>query len=187
METDPVRRLVSFIGISLDGYYQGPNGEFDFANVDQEFYDFSNRQDAYIDTLMFGRETYELMAAYWPTATEDDPEVIEFMNSVQKVAVSTTLERADWNNTTLVSDNLAENVKELKERPGKEIAMFGSVRLTASLLELGLVDELRVMVFPILLGNGASMFSTLNGRVTLELWRTTTFRSGNVLLVYRPA
>jgi dihydrofolate reductase len=136
---------------------------------------------------MFGRETYELMAAYWPTATEDDPEVIEFMNSVQKVAVSTTLERADWTNTTLVSDNLAENVKELKERPGKEIAMFGSVRLTASLLELGLVDELRVMVFPILLGNGASMFSTLNGRVTLELWRTTTFRSGNVLLVYRPA
>jgi dihydrofolate reductase len=127
------------------------------------------------------------MAAYWPTATEDDPEVIEFMNSVQKVAVSTTLERADWTNTTLVSDNLAENVKELKERPGKEIAMFGSVRLTASLLELGLVDELRVMVFPILLGNGASMFSTLNGRVPLELWRTTTFRSGNVLLVYRPA
>ena len=109
------------------------------------------------------------------------------MNSVQKVAVSTTLERADWTNTTLVSDNLAENVKELKERPGKEIAMFGSVRLTASLLELGLVDELRVMVFPILLGNGASMFSTLNGRVPLELWRTTTFRSGNVLLVYRPA
>src|SRR5215207_1584218 len=81
-ETDPVRKLISFIGISLDGYYQGPNGEFDFANVDQEFYDFSNRQDAYIDTLMFGRETYELMAAYWPTATEDDPEVIEFMNSV---------------------------------------------------------------------------------------------------------
>jgi dihydrofolate reductase len=136
---------------------------------------------------MFGRETYELMAAYWPTATEDDPEVIEFMNSVQKVAVSTTLERADWNNTTLVSDNLAEYVKELKERPGKEIAMFGSVRLTASLLELGLVDELRVMVFPILLGKGASMFSTLNGRVPLELCRTTTFRSGNVLLVYRPA
>jgi dihydrofolate reductase len=182
-----VRRLISFIGISLDGYYRGPNGEFDFANVDQEFYDFSNRQDAYIDTLMFGRETYELMAAYWPTATEDDPEVIEFMNSVQKVVVSTTLERADWTNTTLVSDNLAAKVKELKERPGKEVAMFGSVRLTASLLELGLVDELRVMVFPILLGNGDSLFSTLNGRVPLELWNTTTFRSGNVLLVYRPA
>ena len=181
-----MRKLISFIGISLDGYYQGPNGEFDFANVDQGFYDFSNRQDAYIDTLMFGRETYELMATYWPTATEDDPEVIEFMNTVQKVAVSTTLERADWTNTTLVSDNLAEKVKELKERPGKEIAMFGSVRLTASLLELGLVDELRVMVFPILLGNGVSMFSTLNGRVTLELSNTTTFRSGNVLLTYCP-
>jgi dihydrofolate reductase len=127
------------------------------------------------------------MAAYWPTATEDDSEVIEFMNSVQKVVVSTTLERADWTNTTLVSDNLDENVKALKERPGKEIAMFGSVKLTASLLELGLVDELRVMVFPILLGKGVSMFSTLNDRVPLELWRTSTFRSGNVLLVYRPA
>ena len=182
-----MRKLISFIGISLDGYYQSPNGEFDFANVDQEFYDFSNRQDAYIDTLMFGRATYELMAAYWPTATEDDPEVIAFMNDVPKVVVSTTLERADWNNTTLIGDNLAESVKELKARPGKEIAMFGSVRLTACLLELGLVDELRVMVFPILLGDGASMFSTLNGRVPLELWRTETFRSGNVLLVYRPA
>jgi dihydrofolate reductase len=69
---------------------------------------------------VFGRETYELMAAYWPTATEDDPEVIEFMNSVPKVAVSTTLERADWTNTTVVSDNLAEYVKDLKERPRAE-------------------------------------------------------------------
>ena len=181
-----MRKLIAFIGISLDGYYKGPNGEFDFANVDQEFYDFSNRQDAYIDTLVFGRETYELMAAYWPTATEDDPEVIEFMNSVPKVAVSTTLKRADWNNTTLIGDDLADNVKELKARPGKEIAMFGSVQLTASLLELGLVDELRVMVFPILLGEGISMFSTLNNRIPLELWRTTTFRSGNILLTYRP-
>jgi dihydrofolate reductase len=182
-----VRKLISFIGVSLDGYYQGRNGEFDFANVDQEFFDFSNRQDAYIDILMFGRETYEFMAAYWPTATENDPEVFEFMNSVQKVAVSTTLERADWANTTLVSDNLAEHVKELKERPGKEIALFGSVKLTASLLELGLVDELRVMVFPILLGDGVSMFSTLNDRVPLKLRSTTTFQSGNVLLTYRPA
>jgi dihydrofolate reductase len=182
-----VRKLISFIGISLDGYYKGPDGQFDFANVDQEFYDFSNRQDAYIDTLMFGRETYELMATYWPTATEDDPEVIEFMNGVKKVAVSTTLERVEWSNTTLIRDDLDANVKQLKEQPGKEIAMFGSVRLTASLLELGLVDELRVIVFPILLGEGISMFSTLNSRVPLELWRTTTFRSGNVLLVYRPA
>jgi dihydrofolate reductase len=182
-----VRKLISFIGISLDGYYKGPNGEFDFANVDQEFYDFSNRQDAYIDTLMFGRETYEHMAAYWPTATENDPEVIAFMNNVPKVAVSTTLEKTEWNNTTLISEDLAEKVAALKGQPGKEIALFGSVQVTASLLELGLVDELRVIVFPILLGEGVSMFSTLNSRIPLELWRTTTFRSGNVLLVYRPA
>lgn len=182
-----MRKLISFTGISLDGYYKRTNGDFDFPHVDREFFDFSNRQDAYIDTLVFGRETYEHMAAHWPNATEGDPEVIEFMNSVPKIAVSSTLERADWNNTTLVRDDLAGTIKELKERPGKEIALFGSVQLTASLLELGLVDELRMIVFPVLLGEGVSAFSTLGGQVQLELLRTTTFRSGNVLLVYRPA
>ncbi|MFC4334938.1 dihydrofolate reductase family protein [Salininema proteolyticum] len=183
-----MRKLVSFIGISLDGYYKGPDGQFDFANVDQEFYDFSNRQDAHIDTLMFGRETYELMASHWPTATatENDPEVIEFMNGVDKIAVSTTLEKVEWNNTTLVRGDIASKVAELKEQEGKEIAMFGSVQLTASLLERGLVDELRVMVFPVVLGEGVSLFATLEERLPLELLRTTTFRSGNVLLVYRP-
>ncbi|WP_170301519.1 dihydrofolate reductase family protein [Saccharopolyspora hirsuta] len=183
-----MRKLVSFTGISLDGYYKRTTGEFDFPHVDQKFFNFSNRQDAYIDTLVFGRETYEHMAAHWPNATEGDPEVIEFMNSVPKIAVSSPLERADWNNTTLVRrDDLAATLGELKHRPGKEIALFGSVQLTASLLELGLVDELRVIVFPVLLGEGVSAFPTLGGQVQLELLRTTTFRSGNVLLVYRPA
>jgi dihydrofolate reductase len=183
-----MRKLIAFIGISLDGYYKGPNGEFDFATVDQEFFEFSNRQDAYIDTLMFGRETYEHMAAYWPDATEPDPEIIAFMNGVRKIAVSSTLKQVEWANTTLVGrDDIADTVAELKGQQGKEIAMFGSVQLTASLLELGLVDELRVMIFPIVLGDGISMFSTLNVRVRLELLRTTTFHSGNVLLTYRPA
>ncbi|MDA3626496.1 dihydrofolate reductase family protein [Saccharopolyspora oryzae] len=183
-----MRKLISFTGISLDGYYKRTSGEFDFPHVDEEFFDFSNRQDAYLDALVFGRETYEHMAAHWPNATEGDPEIIDFMNGVPKLAVSDTLERADWNNTTLVRrDDIAGTIKDLKQQPGKEIALFGSVQLTASLLELGLVDELRVIVFPVLLGEGVSAFSTLSGQVQLELWRTTTFRSGNVLLVYRPA
>ncbi|MCI2420157.1 dihydrofolate reductase family protein [Saccharopolyspora sp. K220] len=109
------------------------------------------------------------------------------MNSVEKVVVSSTLEKAEWNNTTLVGSNdVATTIKALKGQPGKEIALFGSVTLTASLLELGLIDELRVLVNPLILGEGRSLFSTLNKRVPLELWRTTTFRSGNVLLTYRP-
>ncbi|WP_308409391.1 dihydrofolate reductase family protein [Streptomyces pinistramenti] len=91
-------------------------------------------------------------------------------------------------NTPLArADDLAGTVKAIKQRPGKEIGLSGSVTLTASLLELGLVDELRVLVNPITLGAGRSLFSTLNRRVPFELWRTTTFRSGNVLLTYRPA
>lgn len=182
-----MRKLISFTAISLDGYYKGADGAFDFANVDQEFFDFSNHQDAYIDTLMFGRETYENMAAYWPNATDSDPEVTDFMNSVQKVVVSSTLKKAEWNNTELAGRDLDATVKALKQQPGKEIALFGSVQLTASLLELGLVDELRVIVFPILLGEGVSLFSTLDQRVPLQLWQTRTFHSGNVLLTYRPA
>lgn len=185
---NPVRKLFSYVAISLDGYYEGPNGEFDWPNVDAEYFEFANQSDAYIDTLLFGRTGYEHMAAHWPDATGPDPEIVEFMNSVQKVVVSSTLEKAEWNNTTLVGgDDLAETVMALKQQPGREIALFGSVKLTASLLELGLIDELRVLVNPLILGEGRSLFSTLNKRVPLELWRTTTFRSGNVLLTYRPA
>lgn len=182
-----MRKLISFMVTTLDGYYEGPNGEFDWPNVDEEFFEFSNQQDAYIDTLLFGRTTYEGMASYWSTATEGDPEVIEFMNTVAKVVVSSTLDKAEWSNSTLVSGDLAEAVTALKQQPGKEIGIFGSPKLTASLLQLGLVDELRVMVHPILLGAGTSLFSTLGRRLPLQLRRTTTFSSGNVLMVYRPA
>lgn len=182
-----MRTLFSYVAISLDGYYEGPNGEFDWPNVDAEYFEFANQSNAYIDTLLFGRRGYEHMAAYWPGATGPDPEIVEFMNGVDKVVVSSTLRKAEWNNTTLVDgDALAETVEELKARPGKEIGVFGSVTLTASLLELGLVDEIRVLVNPVILGEGRSLFSTVTERVQLELRRTTSFRSGNVLLNYRP-
>ncbi len=182
-----MRTLFSYVAISLDGYYEGPNGEFDWPNVDAEYFEFAKQSNAHIDTLLFGRTGYEFMAGYWPDATGPDPEIVEFMNSVEKVVVSSTLEKAEWNNTTLVGGaDLAATVEALKQRPGKEIGLFGSVTLTASLLELGLIDELRVLVTPIILAEGRSLFSTLNKRVPLDLWRTTTFRSGNVLLTYRP-
>ncbi|WP_414504892.1 dihydrofolate reductase family protein [Streptomyces sp. NEAU-L66] len=183
-----MRKLFSYVAISLDGYYEGPDGEFDWPNIDAEYFEFANQSNAYIDTLLFGRRGYEHMAAFWPNATGPDPEIVAFMNRVEKVVVSSTLEKAEWDNTTLVrADDLAGTVKALKQRPGNEIALFGSVTLTASLLELGLIDELRMLVNPIILGEGRSLFSTLNRRVPLDLWRTTTFRSGNVLLTYRPA
>jgi dihydrofolate reductase len=174
--------------MTLDGYYEGPNGEFDWPNVDDEFNEFAISQIDDIDTLLFGRATYEGMASYWPTpaAVEDDPEVARRMNSIPKIVFSGTLDGADWQNTRLVKDGAAETIAELKQQPGKALAFFGSPTLTASLIEEGLVDELRVMVQPILLGAGKSLFGALSRRVPVELQRTTVFHSGNVLLVYRP-
>jgi dihydrofolate reductase len=184
-----VRKLVSFMVVTLDGYYEGPDGEFDWPNVDDEFYEFSISQLNDIDTLLFGRVTYEGMASFWPTpaALEADPAVTERMNAISKIVFSSTLDTADWQNTRLVDGNVADTVTELKQQPGMDLALFGSPSLTVRLLEQGLVDELRVMVHPILLGAGKSLFRGLNERVPVQLTRTTTFSSGNVLLCYRPA
>jgi dihydrofolate reductase len=187
-EDKTMRKLISFMVVTLDGYYEGPNGEFDWPNVDDEFYEFSINQLDDIDTLVFGRATYEGMASYWPTpaAREDSPAIAERMNTISKVVVSTTLDAAEWQNTSLVKGDAADAISELKRQAGKYLALFGSPQLTASLLEQSLVDELRVMVHPILLGAGNSLFRTLSDRVPLELRQTTTFSSGNVLLTYRP-
>jgi dihydrofolate reductase len=175
--------------VTLDGYYEGPNGEFDWPNVDDQFNEFAISQLNDIDTLVFGRVTYEGMASYWPTpaAVEGDPAVADRMNSIPKIVFSATLDTTDWENTTLIKGNVADAITELKQQPGKALAIFGSPHLTVSLLEQGLVDELRVMVHPILLGAGKSLFAGLNHRVPVTLETTTAFSSGNVLLSYRPA
>ena len=184
-----MRKLISFMVVTLDGFYEGPNGEFDWPNVDDEFNEFAVSQINDIDTLLFGRVTYEGMASYWPTsaALEEDPFVAGLMNSISKVVFSSTLTEASWSNTTLVKDDAGDAIAGLKQEPGKYLALFGSPSLTVSLLERGLVDELRVMVNPILLGAGKALFTGLKDRLPLTLTRTTTFSSGNVLIHHRPA
>jgi dihydrofolate reductase len=183
-----VRKLYAFLVVTLDGFYEGPDGEFDWPNVDEEFYEFAIAQLRDTDLLVFGRRTYEGMASYWPTpaARQDDPVVAELMNTLPKVVVSTTLASADWNSSTVVGGDLAEGITRLKQRPGKGIGIFGSPTLTVSLIELGVVDELRVMVNPIALGDGHSLFRTARERLPLELHQARIFKSGNVLLTYRP-
>jgi dihydrofolate reductase len=187
-EDGPVRKLFSFVVTTLDGYYEGPNQEFDWPNVDEEFDEFSVSQLNDIGLLIFGRATYEGMAAFWPTelAAAESPRITEFMNAVPKVVFSNSLTSADWSNTTVATGNVAEMVTQLKRQPGKDIAVFGSSQLTVSMLKQNLVDELRVMVHPVLLGAGHSLFTGLSSRVQLKLQRTMTFRSGNVLLCYQP-
>jgi dihydrofolate reductase len=183
-----MRKLISFVLMTLDGYHEGPNREIDWHNADQEFNEFAIEQTDALGTLVFGRVTYELMAAYWPTpeARESDPIVAGQMNSLPKVVVSRTLDRADWANTRLVKEDVAERLAELKRQPGKDIAIFGSSNLTAGLLRMGLVDEVRILVNPVLLGAGKPLFETAD-RTKLKLLQTRTFASGNVLLTYGPA
>jgi dihydrofolate reductase len=184
-----MRRILAFLVTTVDGYDEGPDGEFDWPVVDEEFNEFALEQLDEVGTLLFGRVTYEGMASYWPTpaAEQDDPRVAARMNALPKVVVSRTLDKADWAGTRIVSDNVAEELAELKRQPGKDIAVFGSSDLTVSLLRLGLLDELRIMVHPVALGAGRSLFRTATGRIPLELVKTRQFRSGSVMLCYRPA
>jgi dihydrofolate reductase len=184
-----MRKIFLFMMVSLDGFFEGPDGDISWHNVDEEFNEFAVQQISEVDTLLFGRKTYEGMASYWPTevAKRNDPIVAGLMNSIPKIVVSKTLEAVDWENTRLVKENVTEEISKLKRQAGKDIAIFGSANLTVTLTEAGLVDEYRVMVNPVALGDGKSLFNGLNHKLNLKLLKTKPFKSGNVLLYYEPA
>jgi dihydrofolate reductase len=184
-----MRKLIFFMLTTLDGFYEGPNKEIDWHNVDEEFNEFAIEQLNSVDVLLFGRVTYELMASYWPTpaATTNDPIVADKMNSLPKIVFSKTLSSVEWQNTRLVKENIAEEISKLKQQPGKDLIIFGSSDLAATLIQHGLIDEYRIMVNPVVLGNGKSLFKGINHKLNLKLLKTKTFRSGNVLLYYQPA
>jgi dihydrofolate reductase len=180
--------VFSFLMTSLDGYHATPEGDLDWHNVDQEFNDFAAEQIDQADTLLFGRKTYLGMAEFWqsPTALEVDPGMAARMNSYQKVVVSRTLASADWGPARLISSDVPGELAKIKAQPGKDIALMGSSELASSLLAADVLDELRVMVNPVILGSGQPCFSGAD-RAGLKLTAVREFRSGNVLLTYRRA
>lgn len=184
-----MRKVIVFNMMTLDGFFEGPNQEIDWHNTDEEFNEFAIEQLATADVLLFGRKTYELMASYWPTpaAVTDDPIVAGLMNRLPKIVFSKTLSSADWQNTRLVKDNVADEISRLKQQPGKDLFIFGSADLAASLSNLGLIDEYRVIVNPVVLGQGRPLFKGASQQLKLKLLKARTFRSGNVLLYYQLA
>ena len=180
--------LASFIFASLDGFYEGPNGELDWPIVDQEFNDFATRQLDEADVIAFGRATYEHMAAYWPTeqATANDPAMTSRMNSKEKIVFSTTLTDVTWSGATLIRGEATEHIPAVFAGGREELLVIGSAHLTANVAQAGLLDELRIMVCPIVLGQGRSLFEDLKSRVSLSLIRVRQFDSGNLVLTYRP-
>jgi dihydrofolate reductase len=184
-----MRKVIFFMLTTLDGFYEGPNGEIDWHSVDEEFNQFAIDQLNSVDVLLFGRVTYALMASYWPTpaATTNDPIVADKMNHLPKIVFSKTLSAVDWENTRLVKENAAEEILKLKRQPGKDLIIFGSSDLAVTLIRQGLIDEYRIMLNPVVLGDGKPLFKGIKDKLNLQLVKIKTFGSGNVLLCYQPA
>jgi dihydrofolate reductase len=170
--------------VSLDGVMESPE-EWAFAYSNDEMDEANASGMAASDALLLGRLTYEHLAAYWPHQPGGTP-MVDYINSVRKYVVSATLEEAEWNNSIIIREDVVEKIAELKRQPGKDITILGSGALVGSLLRDGLLDELRLMVHPVILGGGKSLFEDGYDRKPLELIDSRTFGTGVVYLTYRP-
>jgi dihydrofolate reductase len=185
-----MRKLVASFFISLDGVVQGPGPEEDFELAgwtmpywDDDIAAFVQAGMEAADTLLLGRVTYQGFAAAFASSTSPDAEV---MNAYRKYVVSTTLEQADWNNSSLITGNVVEEVARLKQQPGQDIGMSGSGTLVQSLLRHNLIDELNLLIYPVVLGRGKRLFED-GLKVNLKLKQSTTSRSGVLLTTYQVA
>jgi dihydrofolate reductase len=177
-----MRRLIVSNLTSLDGFFEGPNREINWFVVDEEFFAYAAEMLRSVDTILFGRTTYELMAKYWPAAPRD--EIADKMNSLAKIVFSKTLDIPKWDNCRLVRGDAADEVSNLKQLPGQDMVILGSATLASGLLQRGLIDEYRVILNPIFIGSGTPLFRGIEHRLRLTLKRTKQLRSGVVVLYY---
>ena len=184
-EEVPVRKVIAVELVSLDGVMGSPE-EWAFSYSNDEMEEANASGMAASDALLLGRVTYEQMAGFWPNQPGGTP-MVDYINSVPKFVVSTTLEAVEWNNSTLIKGNVAEGISMLKRQPGKDITIIGSDTLVHSLLQDGLLDELRLMVHPVVVGSGRRLFEGGGDPRGLELIDSRTFSTGVVSLTYRPA
>jgi dihydrofolate reductase len=185
-----MRKLVSFMHLSLDGFTTNSKGQMDWILADEEMFEMAGQQTLKSDTALYGRGTYEIMEAYWPTAADQpnaskhDIEHSSWYKSVQKIVVSKTLKSSELKNAMLFNENLLDEIGKLKNEKGKEIVLFGSPTLTRSLMNENLIDEYWLFINPILLGQGNNLFKDLSHEIKLKLLMSKTFASGVVCLHY---
>lgn len=174
-----MRKIISFIHISLDGFVAGQNGEMDWIKADQEIFDYVGKRISEGDTALYGRVTYQMMESYWPTAgdkptaTKHDIEHSKWYSKVHKVVLSKTLENSGLSDTTIISDNLADRINEIKQKSGDDILLFGSPTATHSLIQQNLIDGCWLFVNPIILGQGIPLFVDIKDKIKLKLLPTT--------------
>ena len=184
-----MRKLSVYNSVTLDGYFSGANGDLSWAHrEDPEFKEFVEGNARSGGELLFGRITYELMASYWPTALaiKNDPVVAARMNDLPKVVFSRTLDQASWKNTKLVKTGMPAAIRKMKNEPGKDMVIFGSGSIVSQLTAERLVDEYQVVLNPVALGEGRTMFDGLKDRLDFKLTKSRIFSNGNVFLCYEP-
>lgn len=185
-----MRKLVSFMHISLDGFVGGPNGEMDWIIVDADIFDFAGQTTHKGDMALYGRKTFEMMEAYWPTAA-DGPnpskhtiEHAEWYNRVPKIVISNTLAGKSLKNVTVLNKNFAQEINALKKEQGQDIVSFGSPGAIHTLMQDNLVDEYWLFVNPVILGKGIQYFDNFKNKVNLKLVESHAFKSGVIGLHY---
>ncbi len=188
-----MRKIIMFNFVSVDGHFADAEGELGWHTYDEEMGAYSLEQLQSFSALLFGKTTYELMASYWPTAEgiESEPEVAEIMNTIPKIVFSGTLTDVEdgpvWKNVTVLHEIKPEEVLTLKEQAGGDIALFGSGTIVQQLTNLGLIDEYRLVINPLILGDGKPLWRDIKNTRKLRLIRTRVFQNGNVLLCYQSA
>ena len=175
-----MRKLFVTEFVSLDGVVENPGWTFPYWN--DEIANFKGEETSASDALLLGRVTYEGFAAAWP---ESKDEGADYFNSVRKYVVSTTLDKVEWNNSTLIKDNIVEEITKLKQQDGKDIAVHGSIALVQTLIQHDLVDRYRLLIYPVVLGKGKRLFQD-GTTATLKLVETQSFSSGVAALIYEP-
>ena len=181
-----MRKVVAVEFVSLDGVMESPEEwAFSYSNDDMEEANASGM--AASDAMLLGRVTYQKFAGFWADKTSDDVQSADYMNNTPKFVVSTTLDTVEWQNSTLIEGDVAEEITELKQQPGKDIAILGSGTLVRSLLQDDLLDELRLIIHPIVLGSGKRLFEDGGDQKALELVDSKTFGTGVLYLTYQPA
>lgn len=183
-----MRKLVIFNFTTLNGYFEGPGGDLSWHRHGEEESQYASESVGQGGILLFGRVTFEHMAAFWPTpmALQQAPAVADGMNKAEKIVFSRTLKTANWENTRIISEDLIGAVKKLKRTSGKDLCLLGSGSILTQLAEAGVIDEYQFMVDPVALGAGTPTFSGLGKKLDLRLQSSRAFKSGVVLLSYQP-
>ena len=182
-------KLVVYNSMSLDGYFTDANGDMSWAHKrDPEWQAFISENASGGGQLLFGRVTYDLMASFWPTplAAQSNPIVVERMNGLQEYVFSRTLDTATWNNTRLLKGDLTTEVRKLKQESGPNIVIMGSGSVVAQLAEAGLIDEYQIVLNPLVVGGGRTLFEGVKRKLPMNLARSRAFGNGNVVLYYEP-